>query len=365
MGAMNELIDRNAVASLCARLRRAAPDLDFSPVEAAIDGLDPLNLRARSDLIADALVEALPDDYLDVATIFRAALDSPVFNGWMLWPVGETVARTALASGTDDDFDDGLALLAELTPRFTGEFAIRPFLVADWPRARTLIQRWTASEDEHVRRLASEGTRPLLPWATRVAPITADPGSTVAIIDELYRDSSETVRRSAANHLNDLSRLDPELAATVAKGWLADSDDNTARTVRHAMRTLVKKAHPVALDLMGFPPATITVSPLKLGGEVIRMPADLVFSADITNAGTEQSRLAIDFVIHYVKNNGKHAEKVFKLGIKDVAAGETVSLRKTHRFEQRTTRVHYPGTHLLELQVNGERHGRAEFAVEI
>ena len=76
------------------------------------------------------------------------------------------------------------------------------------------------------------------------------------------------------------------------------------------------------------------------------------------------TRLAIDFVIHYVKSNGRHAEKVFKLATKELAVGETIQLRKKHRFQQRTTRVHHRGTHLLELQINGQRHGRSEFHVE-
>lgn len=361
MGAMNELINHDAVISLVGQLQRVTPARSFDTVTASIGGLGPLNLRARSDLVSDALIVDLPASYADVAMIFRAALEDPSFEGWMLWPVTETVTRLALT----EDFDDGLRLLAEITPRFTSEFAIRPLLSADLPRALAIIRPWADSADEHVRRLASEGTRPLLPWARRVPAIVEAPASTVPILDALYRDESETVRRSAANHLNDISRIEPQLAVEVARDWHADSDDNTVRTVRHAMRTLVKKAHPGALSLMGFPTATVNVSALRLDDAVIRMPADLVFAVDVTNSGAEQSRLAIDFVIHYVKSNGKHAEKVFKLGIKDVAAGETVSLCKKHRFEQRTTRVHYAGTHLLELQVNGQRHGRAAFDVEV
>jgi len=358
---MNELIDRNAVMSLRGHLTRAAPGRSFDQVERAVTGLDPLNLRARSDLISDALVADLPDDYPEVAAIFRRAIDDPGFDGWMLWPVTETVARLALAANAHED---GLLLLSELTPRFTGEFAIRPFLAADLSRALEVISPWTDSPDAHVRRLASEGTRPLLPWARRVRGILEKPESTVPIIDALYRDGSETVRRSAANHLNDLSRHQPGLAVEVAAGWRKDPDDNTARTVRHAMRTLVKKAHPGALELLGFGTASLVVSPLRLERANVQMPADLVFDVDITNDGQAPTRLAIDFVIHYVKSNGRHAEKVFKLATKELAVGETIQLRKKHRFQQRTTRVHHRGTHLLELQINGQRHGRSEFHVE-
>jgi len=358
---MNELIDRNAVMSLRQQLMLVAPELRFENVERAVPGLGPLNLRARSDLIADALVSDLPDDYDEVASIFRMALAEPGFEGWTLWPVTETVTRLALTAGA---FDDGLLLLSELTPRFTAEFAIRPFLAADPKRALAAILPWADSPDEHVRRLASEGTRPLLPWARRVPGLLEAPGSTVPIIDALYRDDSETVRRSAANHLNDLSRYQPDLAVEVTAGWLEHADQNTARTVRHGMRTLIKKGHPEALALMGFTAASVLVSPIRLQDSTVSMPADLIFDVDITNDSESSTRLAIDFVIHYVKNNGQHAEKVFKLATKELDGGETIQLRKKHRFQQRTTRIHYAGMHVLELQINGRRHGRSEFQVE-
>ena len=359
---MNELIDRRTVMSLRDQLRLAAPGLRFDSVEAAVPGLDPLNLRARSDLISDALIADLPADHAEVAAIIRMALADPGFDGWMLWPVTETVARLALAA---DALEDGLMLLSDLTPRFTGEFAIRPFLAADLPRALAFITPWTRSGDEHLRRLASEGTRPLLPWARRVPAILEAPRSTVPIIDALHRDESETVRRSAANHLNDLSRHQPDLAVEVASGWLDNPDDATLRTVRHAMRTLVKKGHPGALALMGFGTASLVVSPIRLESSSVSMPADLVFDVDITNDSAATSRLAIDFVIHYVKGNGRHAEKVFKLATREIGGGETIRLRKRLRFQQRTTRVHYSGLHVLELQINGQRHGRSEFHVEV
>lgn len=360
MGAMNELINGEAVMSLTGQLQRIDPGRSFDKVVASIGELDPLNLRARSDLISDALIADLPDGYAEVAAMFRKALADPGFEGWMLWPVTETVTRLAVR----EDFEDGLRLLAELTPRFTGEFAIRPFLAADLPRALKVITHWATDPDEHVRRLASEGTRPLLPWARRVPAITRAPESTIPILDALYRDESETVRRSAANHLNDISRIQPELAVAVASGWLDNPDEYAAKTVRHAMRTLVKKAHPGALTLMGFGEVSLAVSPLVLESATVRLPADLVFDVDITNDGAASSRLAIDFVIHYMKSSGRHAEKVFKLAVTDLQSRETIRFRKKHRFQQMTTRVHYPGTHILELQINGKRHGRAEFQVE-
>ena len=183
MGAMNELIDERTVRLLRELLLAADDSRGWAEVEDSARRVDGLQLRARSDLVARAILRDLgtPDgdsaDYPQLAAIVRRALDEPRFTGWMIWPVSEAVATAALepvdgfdASGdvNEEHFDDGLRLLAQLTPRLSGEFAIRRFLIADLERAIAGILPWTHSSDEHVRRLASEGTRPFLPWAVRV-----------------------------------------------------------------------------------------------------------------------------------------------------------------------------------------------------
>lgn len=352
------------IGVLRACLAQVEPDLAFERLEAAADHLDPLSLRARSDLVADALLADLPDDYPGVARTFRAALADPTFTGWMIWPVTEAVTTLALSSPGPRDVEDGLALLSELTPRLTGEFAIRRFLAADLHRSLAVVRTWTADPDPHVRRLASEGTRPFLPWAVRVEAILAEPRSTVPILDDLRGDASDMVRRSVANHLNDLSRQQPDLVVEVAARWLQTPDESTAWVVRHGLRTLVKKAHPGALALLGFGAAQVAVSEPQLDTGTVTMPGDLGFAFDVTNEGTAPTRLAIDYAIHYLKSNGRHQEKVFKLVTRELAPGETVHVTKRHAFRPMTTRVHYPGLHVLELQVNGVRYTRSEFLVD-
>ncbi len=166
------------------------------------------------------MMSDLPEEFPRFAEVIRLALRDEAFAGWMIWPVTEAVAVIATRSGRNTDFDDGMALLAELTSRLTSEFAIRTFLDANPARALEIALGWTDHQDEHVRRLASEGTRMRLPWGRRVKALTEHPESTVSILDALYRDDSEYVRRSVANHLNDLSRADAALAVSIAKRWL-------------------------------------------------------------------------------------------------------------------------------------------------
>lgn len=365
---MNELINRQGVESLAQILAAAAPGTQWAHVAAAGAGLEGLGLRERTDHVSHALLEdlsQLPEPgYAAAARTFRNALRWPGFTGWVLWPVSEAAATLALDSGSAADFDDCLALLAELTPRLTGEFAIRRLLAHNPERAVQGIHRWTSHPDEHVRRLASEGTRSYLPWAVRVPALIRNPEATIPLLDALYRDPSDYVRRSVANHLNDLARHAPDLVVSTAARWLAAPDANTAGLVRQGLRTLIKKAHPEALALLGFAPASLTVSPPRLNRQVVTMPGELAFNFEISNTGDADARLAVDYVVHYLKANGSHSAKVFKITAINLGPGETKTVTKRHAFKPMTTRVHHPGLHELELQINGARHWRTEFMLE-
>ncbi|UZX04551.1 DNA alkylation repair protein [Arthrobacter sp. CDRTa11] len=368
MGVMNELINAQGVESLAELLAEASPGKDWEHLAGAAAGLSPLGLRERTDHVSHALLEDLRQlpqpGYPTAARIFRSALRRPAFTGWVLWPVSEAAVTLALESGSDQDFDDCLALLAELTPRLTGEFAVRRLLARDQDRALRTIRHWTSHPDEHVRRLASEGTRAYLPWAVRVPSLIRTPEATLPILDALYRDPSEYVRRSVANHLNDLARHAPGVVVSTAARWLAAPDANTPGLVRQGLRTLIKKAHPEALALLGFAPASVTVTAPRLDRRVVTMPAELTFDFDVSNIGSTDARLAVDYVVHYLKANGSHSAKVFKMTSLTLGAGETKTLSKRHAFKPMTTRVHHPGVHALELQINGIRHSRTEFVLE-
>ncbi|KQQ92404.1 DNA alkylation repair protein [Arthrobacter sp. Leaf141] len=367
MGAMNELINRQSVGVLAGILVTAAPAARWPALAGAGTGLAELSLRQRTDQVSAALVADLahlPDPgYATAAHVLRKALADPGLTGWILWPVSEAAVTLALESSDARDFGDCLAFLAELTPRLTGEFAIRRLLARDPDAALQAIRTWTDHPDEHVRRLASEGTRAYLPWAVRVPALVQRPEATLPILDALYRDPSEYVRRSVANHLNDLARHAPAVVVSTAAGWLAAPDANTAWVVRHGLRTLVKKGDPEALALQGFEPASVAVSELRLDRIEVAMPGDLGFEFEISNSGSERARLAVDYAVHYRKANGSQSVKIFKLTALTLAPGETRTLGKRHAFKPMTTRVHHPGLHALELQVNGLRHGRAEFNV--
>lgn len=357
----DELLGSDAVLGLAAVLESTVPGTPAPHVRAAADALAPLALRDRAHLVKDAILVDVPGTVDDLAALVHRCLDDDRFVGWMIWPVTEAVSARAVGDGSGPALDTALDLQAALTGRLTAEFAVRPLLSVDLDRSLAAALRWTQSEDEHVRRLASEGTRRHLPWGTQVAGLSADPTVTLPILDALYRDDSEYVRRSVANHLNDLSRAAPEVTVATARRWLAAPEPTTLPLVRHALRTLVKRGDPDALELLGFAPSPDVVADLVLDATTVRVGDTLGFTAELRNDGPAAARVIVDYVVHHRKANGSQTTKVFKLTTADLAPGGSLRLARRHSFKIITTRRYHPGAHAIELQVNGVAAGRVDF----
>ncbi|MCM6762352.1 hypothetical protein NB037_07965 [Rathayibacter sp. ZW T2_19] len=349
---MDDLIGPEVVARLHEAVTRAAPR-ELPALTAAGGGLDGLRLRQRVDLVRDALLSDLPAGFPAVERLVLDLLEDPLLAGWMIWPVTELVTARALESGSVEDFDAALALLARLTVGLTGEFAIRDLLIARPERALAVMLVWTEDGNEHVRRLATEGSRAFLPWAKRVPWLLAHPRATRGILDASYRDESEYVRRSTANHLNDLSRVDPEIVIETAAGWAAAPDASTPRVVRHALRTLLKKGDPAALVLAGFEGGVLRVGTPRLSRDVVPWGGSVGIAAEVVNEGDTEATVVIDYSIGFVRADGSVRPKTFRLATRRLAAGGRATVARTHSFREITTRRHYPGAHSVTVQANG------------
>ncbi|MDG1780071.1 MAG: DNA alkylation repair protein [Flavobacteriales bacterium] len=249
-------------------------------------------------------------------------------------------------------WDESMKAMEILTAHSTGEFAIRPFIETDFEKAIQQFPEWATHDSEHVRRLVSEGTRSRLPWASKVASLYQHPERVISLLETLHLDSSEYVRRSVANNLNDIAKDHPSLVKAVCKAWYGKTPE-TSKLVKHALRTLLKKGDREALDIIGVGNAKgIKASALHCSEEV-QIGQDLQFELEISNTDLVQM-LRVEYAIHYVKSNGSKSKKVFHWSLNDWKASQTKTLKKKQSFKNMTTRVHYKGEHLLEVIVNGE-----------
>ncbi|WP_240156372.1 MULTISPECIES: DNA alkylation repair protein [unclassified Burkholderia] len=324
----------------------------------ALDGLDELSLMARvrrASLAIEAGAQALPGGYDTVLTLLAEA--APHLGGGFL----AMVAPDYVGQFGRHDFDRSMAALAFFTRFGTSEFAVREFLRDDPRRALATLHDWSRHEDQAVRRLASEGSRPRLPWSFRLREIEADPALAAPILDNLRADPSDYVRRSVANHLNDVTKLHPDWVLERAAAWGVD-DAGTRWIVRHALRTLVKRGDARALALLGASGAArIEAVPFAVTPARIELGETVTLAAELVSTAPDAQRLVVDYRIGYVKKNGSTAHKVFKLRELTLAPGQRIDIVRSQRIRDFTTRTHYAGRHGVELIVNGAVVAQAHF----
>lgn len=322
-----------------------------------LDGYEPLDLMARGRAIARALRRFLPTDYREAVGILlasftswpeRTAGDGPMASFFYL-PHTQFVAEFGL-----DDLETSLAAQYVLTQRFTAEFSIRPFLDRHFDATLAKLAEWARDPEPTVRRLVSEGTRPRLPWAPRVRALQADPRPALELLELLKDDPDPVVRRSVANHLNDIGKDHPDLLAEVARRWSLGASPERSALLRHALRSAVKRGEAAALELTGFGGAAeVEVRRPRVSPERVPRGGRVEFSCEIGSRSAGPQRVLVDFQVHYVKANGQAKPKVFKWTVLELAPGQSASLKKTLSLEERTTRKHYPGRHRVELLLNG------------
>jgi 3-methyladenine DNA glycosylase AlkC len=333
----------------------------------ATSGLSELEMKGRVVHVADALAKALPEDFTESAGVLSRALERPGFDGWIVYPVNDFVARYGI-----DSPEVALPLMAGLTSRWSCEFAIRPFIEEHPEPTFEYFERWIESEDEHLRRLVSEGSRPRLPWGTRLKAFIEDPAPTVRLLDRLVDDPSPYVRKSVANHLNDISKDHPGLAVETATSWLeADPESPRRRWIAyHGLRSLVKGGDPAALKLLGYDPEApvsltgFRVSPAEIQvGDAVRIEFTLTAegggSSDAARSPGPQGVPAgvpvmVDYAIHHSGASGRRSPKVFKLKRTVLETGIETLFCRDHRIREVSVRRIHPGPHLIEVQVNGK-----------
>lgn len=368
-------INEAVLAEMASHLVRVCPDFPKKRfLERGLSGLGELELKERVYHVSRALEACLPGDFSQAAAVLEAALAPARLDddlsalrtgpeglaGWSVWAMTEWVARC----GAEDPVRS-LAALREMTQRFSAEFAIRPFLQRDPEGTLALMKPWLRDPSPHVRRWLSEGTRPRLPWGLRLDCFIKDPHACLCILETLHDDPSEYVRRSVANHINDISKDHPALALELCGRLLGKGAPGTPALVAHALRTLVKKGDAEALSLLGFGGAkSVELSSCLLDKARYRMGETLELRFMLENRSRKSVRLVVDYAIHYLKANGSLSPKVFK-GMKlELGAGERRELALRHALRDVSTRVHRPGAHAISLQVNGRTLARIDFTLQ-
>lgn len=309
-------------------------------------------LKQRMRHITVCLRAELPGSYRDALAALRSIAEK--FTGFLALIFPDFVEMYG-----QDDPDASLAALEYFTQLSSAEFAIRPFIKREPERVMQQMLHWARHDNHHVRRLASEGCRPRLPWAMALPEFKKDPSPILPILDQLKNDASEYVRRSVANNLNDIVKDHPALVLDIARRWLGQSAE-TDRLVRHACRTLLKRGNAEALALFGFQDKVdVLVANLVLSPGELAIGDQVTMEFDVTANHSEPLQLRIEYGVDFIKSNGSLSRKIFRVTESIFTSGKTVRIRRTHSFRDLSTRKHYAGRHGIVILINGRQKAEA------
>lgn len=329
----------------------AALHSGFDPklfLKISLKDLDTLTLMQRMRRMTESLHATLPSNYRKALTVLRQ-LAPRINHNFVTLVLSDYVGLYG-----HDDFDTSMDALKFFTVFGSSEFAIREFLRRDLLRTLAVMETWSRDDNEAVRRLASEGCRPRLPWSFRLDALIADPSQALQILENLRADPSLYVRKSVANHLNDITKDHPDWMLDRVENWPLEKP-HTAWIVRHALRSLIKKGERRALALIGAgEKAKVRVHDFIVSPQDINLGDSIALSFQLQSQSTKAQRLVVDYVLHYIKKSGLTSAKVFKLKELTLAANETVLITRKQSIRDFTTRVHYSGKHEVDIVINGD-----------
>jgi 3-methyladenine DNA glycosylase AlkC len=329
-------------------------------VAQATKGLGALELLDRGRHIMTAMRAHLPADYPRAVEVIVRSLGAPhvsdELEGAGMAPFYYLPHTQFVGTHSLDHFDVSMDAQHALTQRFTCEWSIRGFIARDPERTFRYFKKWARDKSPHVRRLVSEGTRIRLPWASRVGWLDANPHRIVELLELLVDDPATVVRRSVANNLNDLGKLDGDLLVETCRSWLAKETPARRALVEHALRSAVKRGEPKALALLGYGgEARVAIENVKLAPKRVAIGDSVSIELTVRSelARSKQSVL-VDLVVHFVKANGKPSPKVFKLSRAELGPGGHATFKKTISLAVHTTRKPQRGRHAVEVLINGQ-----------
>ncbi len=360
MEPLKELFNRSFYEQFAAAFARV--HTDFNPekfVKDVTKNFEPLSLNERMRNTSVVLEKHLPANYEKALEIMYAVVPT-LKTGYTTLIFPDFVSQFGL-----NHQQLSLEALKYFTRFGSSEFAIRVFLKNDFDNTLNTMIKWAGDENHHVRRLASEGSRPRLPWSFKLPQVIENPTVTQPILEQLKADPELYVRKSVANHLNDFSKDNPDYMLELVESW-DRSHPYTAWIVKHGTRTLIKKGNAGSMAVFGFEKEVqLRIENFRLVSSDLKLGDVLDFSFDLVSEKQTSQKLVVDYIIHYRKSAGDLSPKVFKLKELHLEPNQRIALSKKQRLQDFTTRKHYAGEHLLEIQVNGSVMAKEVFSLVV
>jgi 3-methyladenine DNA glycosylase AlkC len=311
-------------------------------------------LKQRTRHTALMLSKFFPAEFHKAAELIEKLVDKLLQGNHRGYGIEYMILSDYIEVFGIDDFHSSVKVIECVTPFTSCEFAVRPFIIKYGSRMIKQMHQWSLHTNHHVRRLASEGARPRLPWAMALPELKKNPTPILPILHNLKNDPSEYVRRSVANNLNDISKDNPDVVLSIARKWKGLSKETDA-LIKHGCRTLLKQGHAEVLKYYSLNGShNVRISGFKLLTHEVELGDSLKFTFTLHNTGTITERIRLEYCIYYVRRNGQSSRKVFKLSERLIFPGQRCEVERKQSFKLITTRKFYAGQHRLAIIINGQ-----------
>ena len=340
--------DENYIDILNDALISSFPDFDTVNFKKSIfdEFWETKELKQRMRHISTTLYDFLPKEFEKSSEILQ--------NTYAKIDQNRSLENTIFQDFVElyglDHFEISMKALACFTINSTSEFAIRQFIINYPTQTITQMKLWATNENDQIRRLASEGCRPRLPWGIALQTYKKNPADILEILEMLNDDESLYVRKSVANNLNDISKDNPHIVKQIAKKWLG-LNDKRDWIVKHGCRTLLKNADQDIMKLFGFEVNSTLSIDQFITTDTVKMGEKLDFSFVLTSP-ENLGKIRIEYVLDFVRLNNKSTKKVFKIA-EGIYTQKSKKIKKQYSFKTISTRKYYPGIHQISIVVNG------------
>ena len=329
--------------------------------------------KQRITHITTILKKFLPIDYKDAITKILELLDYvkhtlPDFSeiddkkfGLLILEYGAVLDNYVEQYGLDD-YETSVKAIEKITQFTSCEFAVHPFILKYPNEMMKQMLAWSKHEHWGVRRLASEGCRPRLPWAMALPNLKENPAPIIPILENLKNDPSRFVRLSVANNLNDIAKDNPETVINLVKRWKGESKE-VDWIIKHGCRTLLKQGNPEVMELFGFGCMinAISIENFQISIAKVKVGNSLEFSFNLLNNNNEKAKIRLEYGVYYQKANGTLAKKVHKISEKEYIGNSTTQITRKHSFRVVTTRKFHLGLHQVAVIINGNEFEKHNF----
>ncbi len=336
----------------------------------ASNNLENLEMKPRSYQIYTALHHFLPDNFEESASIciqsFGAELSENQNRAFGLsvfyyLPFSDWISEQGVAP---EKLPTSFKFLSELTKRFTAEFAVRKFLIEFPKQTMDFIHQCSQSNNLHLRRFASEGIRPYLPWGLQIKSFAQNPQPVFEVLQKLMHDESEYVQKSVGNNLNDITKNHPDLVIDFLNPYTQNPTKGQQKIIHLATRNLIKKGYSKAFQLLNYTTQIQCAAQIKISPSTIKMGETITLEAQIQPNSSHSQNLLMDYCIYFVRNNNKNNGKVFKWKKLQLNPQQNIQLQTQYSFKPITTRKYYPGEHFISIIINGNEIIKTSFVVE-